>query len=74
MFPHVGLLFNRPPGRPGCRSTSHPTVFDDYYIFRGGQCKGLPGPNRTRKSPVIMGITGDGWQHEIVLGRHARLD
>jgi hypothetical protein len=25
VFHHVGLLFNEPPGTPGCSLTSHPT-------------------------------------------------
>jgi hypothetical protein len=36
VFGHVGLLFNKPPGKPGCSSSSHPTAC--YYNAGNGEC------------------------------------
>jgi hypothetical protein len=31
---HVGLLFNKPPGEPGCRLFSHPTTLSTLQRIR----------------------------------------
>ena len=60
MFPQSAYSLTNLPAGPGCPSASHPTTSPPDCTLRVGECKGLPAPNRTRKTAPVLQVRRGG--------------